>query len=63
MQSRGNTALPTDVVKVLKSQDENYIRTARTAGLKVHLSNSRVLYFTVLTFHPVHRKLTNSKAN
>lgn len=35
MQERGNQALPTDIVKVLKSQDENYIRTMRTAGLKV----------------------------
>ncbi|KAH9835906.1 small-subunit processome [Rhodofomes roseus] len=34
MQSRGNEALPVDIVKVLKSQDENYLRTMRTAGLK-----------------------------
>ncbi|KAG5644601.1 hypothetical protein DXG03_008079 [Asterophora parasitica] len=34
IQDRGNTALPTDVVKVLKTQDENYVRTMRTAGLK-----------------------------
>ncbi|KAF7311096.1 hypothetical protein HMN09_00653700 [Mycena chlorophos] len=31
---RGNVALPVDIVKVLKSQDENYVRTMRTAGLK-----------------------------
>ncbi|KAF9076050.1 small-subunit processome [Rhodocollybia butyracea] len=34
IKDRGNVALPTDVVKVLKTQDENYIRTMRTAGLK-----------------------------
>ncbi|KAJ7361511.1 u3 small nucleolar RNA-associated protein 11 [Mycena albidolilacea] len=31
---RGNVALPQDIVKVLKTQDENYVRTMRTAGLK-----------------------------
>ncbi|EPT01557.1 hypothetical protein FOMPIDRAFT_1161445 [Fomitopsis schrenkii] len=34
IQDRGNEALPTDIVKVLKTQDENYLRTMRTAGLK-----------------------------
>ncbi|KZT02490.1 small-subunit processome [Laetiporus sulphureus 93-53] len=34
IQDRGNTALPTDIVKVLKTQDENYLRTMRTAGSK-----------------------------
>ncbi|EIM92248.1 u3 small nucleolar RNA-associated protein 11 [Stereum hirsutum FP-91666 SS1] len=34
VQDRGNAALPADMVKVLKSQDENYIRMVRTAGLK-----------------------------
>jgi len=34
VQDRGNVALPVDIVKVLKTQDENYIRTMRTAGLK-----------------------------
>ncbi|KAJ3821206.1 u3 small nucleolar RNA-associated protein 11 [Lentinula raphanica] len=34
IKGRGNAALPTDVVKVLKTQDENYIRTMRVAGLK-----------------------------
>ena len=28
-------ALPTDIVKVLKTQDENYVRTMRASGLKV----------------------------
>jgi len=34
VQDRGNVALPIDFVKILKSQDENYIRTMRTVGLK-----------------------------
>ncbi|KAF8922114.1 small-subunit processome [Mucidula mucida] len=34
IQDRGNVALPTDMVKVLKTQDENYIRTMRAAGQK-----------------------------
>jgi hypothetical protein len=35
VKSRGNTSLPTDMVKVLKSQDGNYIRVVRQSGLKV----------------------------
>lgn len=35
MKDRGNVALPTDMVKVLKTQDENYVRTMRASGLKV----------------------------
>lgn len=35
--NRGNEALPVDIVKVLKTQDENYLRTMRAAGLKVRL--------------------------
>ncbi|KAJ7161350.1 u3 small nucleolar RNA-associated protein 11 [Mycena crocata] len=31
---RGNVALPQDMVKLLKTQDENYVRTMRSAGLK-----------------------------
>ncbi|KAG5719665.1 putative U3 small nucleolar RNA-associated protein 11 [Termitomyces sp. T112] len=34
IKDRGNVALPTDIVKVLKTQDENYVRTMRAAGLK-----------------------------
>ncbi|KAI0825000.1 small-subunit processome [Trametes gibbosa] len=34
VKDRGNEALPTDIVKVLKTQDENYLRTMRAAGLK-----------------------------
>lgn len=35
MQDRGNASLPVDMVKILKTQDENYVRTMRAAGLKV----------------------------
>ncbi|KAL7285407.1 hypothetical protein ACG7TL_000503 [Trametes sanguinea] len=34
VKDRGNEALPTDIVKVLKTQDENYLRTMRALGLK-----------------------------
>ncbi|KII94110.1 hypothetical protein PLICRDRAFT_99416 [Plicaturopsis crispa FD-325 SS-3] len=34
VKDRGNQSLPTDIVKILKTQDENYVRTMRTAGLK-----------------------------
>ncbi|KAI0347675.1 u3 small nucleolar RNA-associated protein 11 [Trametopsis cervina] len=34
VQERGNVALPIDMVKVLKSQDSNYIRTMRTTNSK-----------------------------
>ncbi|KAF5388506.1 hypothetical protein D9757_004604 [Collybiopsis confluens] len=34
LKDRGSVALPTDVVKVLKTQDENYVRTMRAANLK-----------------------------
>lgn len=34
IQDRGNVALPEDMVKILKTQDENYIRTLRSAGMK-----------------------------
>ncbi|KAI0688132.1 small-subunit processome [Cytidiella melzeri] len=34
VQDRGNVALPVDIVKVLKSQDANYIRTMRTSNAK-----------------------------
>ncbi|KAI0639541.1 small-subunit processome [Trametes polyzona] len=34
VKDRGNQALPTDIVKVLKTQDENYLRTMRAVGLK-----------------------------
>jgi hypothetical protein len=35
VQDRGNVSLPVDMVKILKTQDENYVRTMRVAGLKV----------------------------
>ncbi|KIY63035.1 small-subunit processome [Cylindrobasidium torrendii FP15055 ss-10] len=34
VQDRGNVALPTDMVRLLKTQDENYVRTQRAAGQK-----------------------------
>ncbi|KAK2461587.1 hypothetical protein APHAL10511_006050 [Amanita phalloides] len=34
VKDRGNVALPIDIVKVLKTQDENYVRTMRMANLK-----------------------------
>ncbi|KAF4622963.1 hypothetical protein D9613_002188 [Agrocybe pediades] len=34
VKDRGNAAIPTDIVKVLKTQDENYVRTMRASGLK-----------------------------
>ncbi|KAG9053744.1 hypothetical protein FS842_007278 [Serendipita sp. 407] len=34
-RDRGNTSLPVDLVKILKSQDEGYLRTIRTKNLKV----------------------------
>ena len=35
LKDRGNTSLPVDFVKVLKTQDENYVRTMRASNLKV----------------------------
>lgn len=35
IKDRGNEALPVDIVKVLKTQDENYIRTMRASNIKV----------------------------
>ena len=37
LKDRGNTSLPVDFVKVLKTQDENYLRTTRAAGQKVRV--------------------------
>jgi len=34
VQDRGNQALPTELVKVLKTQDENYIQTVRAENLR-----------------------------
>ncbi|KAF9056585.1 small-subunit processome [Panaeolus papilionaceus] len=34
IKDRGNAALPTDMVKVLKTQDENYVRTMRASNQK-----------------------------
>lgn len=59
IKDRGNTALPTDIVKVLKTQDENYIRTMRAAGLKVCSFSYAIQLPPQLLF----RKLTSSKAD
>ena len=37
VQDRGNVAMPVDMVKVLKTQDENYVRTMRSSNAKVCL--------------------------
>ncbi|TRM65904.1 u3 small nucleolar RNA-associated protein 11 [Schizophyllum amplum] len=34
LKDRGNTSLPVDFVKVLKTQDENYVRTMRASNVK-----------------------------
>ncbi|KAF5323594.1 hypothetical protein D9611_005703 [Ephemerocybe angulata] len=34
IKDRGNVALPTDYVKLLKTQDENYVRTMRMSNIK-----------------------------
>ncbi|KAF9454065.1 u3 small nucleolar RNA-associated protein 11 [Macrolepiota fuliginosa MF-IS2] len=34
VKDRGNAALPVDIVKVLKTQDENYVRTMRASNTK-----------------------------
>ncbi|KAI6047820.1 u3 small nucleolar RNA-associated protein 11 [Pisolithus marmoratus] len=34
IQDRGNKSMPMDMVKLLKTQDEGYVRTMRAAGLK-----------------------------
>ncbi|ESK98078.1 u3 small nucleolar rna-associated protein 11 [Moniliophthora roreri MCA 2997] len=34
VKDRGNVALPTDIIKVLKTQDENYVRTMRASNQK-----------------------------
>jgi len=34
IQDRGNVAMPVDMVKILKTQDENYVRTMRNSNTK-----------------------------
>lgn len=46
VKSRGNASLPTDMVKVLKSQDGGYIRAVRQAGLKA--SGCNAYYFKLI---------------
>jgi U3 small nucleolar RNA-associated protein 11 len=36
-QDRGNASLPIDLVKVLKTQDEGYLRNVRVTNLKVRV--------------------------
>lgn len=38
VKDRGNTSMPMDMVKLLKTQDEGYIRTIKAVGLKVRSS-------------------------
>jgi Utp11 protein len=58
VQDRGNASLPVDMVKILKTQDENYVRTMRAAGLKVrhvcYLSPNAASYSVI-----IYRKLRN----
>lgn len=55
MKDRGNVAIPTDMVRVLKTQDENYIRTMRASGMKV----IRHLLFTECSSDTAFRKSTS----
>jgi len=60
LKIRGNVALPVDIVKVLKHQDENYIRTMRTAGSRLGMNK----YQNYLHPHNRYtRKLTKIKYN
>lgn len=49
-QDRGNAALPVDIVKVLKSQDEGYLRTTRTTNLK-RIDALKAQISNILSFH------------
>ena len=42
IQDRGNVAMPVDMVKILKTQDENYVRTMRNSNAKVAFSTPAV---------------------
>ena len=57
MQDRGNASLPVDMVKILKTQDENYVRTMRAAGLKVRFV---CCLFRIPPLYSWYRKLRNS---
>ena len=58
VQDRGNVALPTDIVKVLKSQDANYIRTMRTTNAKVR---TQLLHPYVYHIHACRQKIDKLK--
>jgi hypothetical protein len=47
LKDRGNTALPTDFVKLLKTLDENYVRTMRMSNMKVRY----ILPFVWMSFN------------
>lgn len=49
VKSRGNTSLPTDMVKILKSQDGGYIRAVRQAGLKVFFLKQNCVSFKFMS--------------
>jgi U3 small nucleolar RNA-associated protein 11 len=56
-KDRGNSSLPVDVVKVLKTQDDNYLRTMRMAGQKVWQT-----HLTALTLSNLLQKIDKLKA-
>jgi U3 small nucleolar RNA-associated protein 11 len=59
IKDRGNVALPVDIVKVLKTQDENYVRTMRSAGRKV--GQSRVSQITAFFLPTMTQKIDKIK--
>jgi U3 small nucleolar RNA-associated protein 11 len=59
-KDRGNKSLPTDIVKVLKTQDENYVRTMRTSNQKVCFL---LLDHTHLCSRPYSQKIVRLKAH
>jgi hypothetical protein len=66
VQDRGNVALPMDTVKLLKTQDENYVRTQRAIELNVSypllyssISSSSSRLTTMLCFFPSAENRTN----
>ena len=63
VKDRGNVALPVDVVSVLKTQDENYVRTMRSAGLKVRGSTTPMYCLLTLVIQKIDKiknRLTTS---
>lgn len=58
IKDRGNAAIPTDIVKVLKTQDENYVRIMRLSNLKV-----RNISRCMISIHLFSRKSTTLNAS